>query len=705
MNSYITKSSLGIPPEPQVNQAEAKPLNLQLLRSLRMHKYVAISVSVLVLAVLVGYALRIRPYYETSALIYVQPMKAKVITDPSGGTYDPTRYDTYVQQQLRTIVRYDILAEALSTLPPGVWSPVGEPEQVAVARLQTQLKAERDTGSYQISVSLDGNNPDSITRVVNAVTEAYIHRELLDEHAQSDQQLQVLKDERQHLDENIEQVRQEQTKLSLHLGVADTAAETGNPYDTQLVQLREQVAVARAAHAAAEAQLESVTKGATTPDDVVGAVAEDPARSDPAEATIMQRRNALVAQMAGLTAKNPLMKQDEEEIKLLDQILLDNRTKSADKVLSKLKFEVARTADVQSRLTDQLIQKTSVATGATPELQRAADLAMTIQRLHERYTEVDNAISAIELEHNSSGLVHLSLPALRPLKPKASKKFLLLALALPFSLAVGSFAAVTMQKLDPKVYIGADVENSVGFRPMTVLPDPQEVSAKVLDECMLRLAAGIDQTHRAAGARTYVFTPVSSETDITSLVSALSQKMERLGYRTMILKASSALQNLSVRDERITKSWGDTRLSRQTDKMLTPMRRDSLIVENLEKLNENVDILFIEALPLLTSATAEFSARLADVTVLVAQSAKTTRDELKSSLKLIQRLNASGLAVVLDGVLERHADREFLMAIREVELRRSEISNHHESNQGSQKSSPPTRYEDTDMVSQDHVTS
>jgi len=708
MNSYITKSSLEPPVQPQFNQAESsegKPLNLDLVRSLRMHRWLALSVSVLVLVALVGYGLRIRPYYQTSALIYVQPMKSKVITDPSGGTYDPTRYDTYVQQQLQTIARYDILAEALSTLPPGVWSPAGEPEQVAVARLQTQLKAERDTGSYQISVSLNGNNPDSITKVVNAVTEAYIHRELLDEHAQSDQQLQVLKDERQHLEESIEQIRQEQTKLSLHLGVADTAGQTGNPYDVQLVELRSQLAAARAAHAVAEAQLESVAKGATTPDDVVGAVAEDPTKSDPAEATIMQRRNVLLAQMAGLTPKNPLMKQDEDEIKLLDQMLLDNRTKSADKVLSKLKLEVARTADVQSRLTNQLIEKTSVATGATPELQRAADLAVTIQRLQGRYTEVDNAISAIELEHNSSGLVHLSLPALRPLKPKASRKFLLLGLALPFSLAVGSFAAVAMRKLDPKIYIGADVENIVGFRPMTVLPESNEVSAKVLDECMLRLVAGIDQAHRTGGARTYVFTPVSSETDITNLISTLSQKMDRLGYRTMILKASSALQNLSVGDDKIAKSWGDTRLSRQTGKMLTPIRRESLVVENIEKLKENVDLLFIEALPLLTSAAAEFSARLADVTVLVAQSAKTTRVELKSSLALIQRLNVSGLAAVLDGVHQRHADHEFLTAIREVELRRSEITSPDESSQRSRKSSPAANYEDTDLVSQDHTTS
>ena len=117
-----------------------------------------------------------------------------------------------------------------------------------------------------------------------------------------------------------------------------------------------------------------------------------------------------------------------------------------------------------------------------------------------------------------------------------------------------SFAAVAMRKLDPKIYIGADVENIVGFRPMTVLPESNEVSAKVLDECMLRLVAGIDQAHRTGGARTYVFTPVSSETDITNLISTLSQKMDRLGYRTMILKASSALQNLSVGDEKISKS-------------------------------------------------------------------------------------------------------------------------------------------------------
>ncbi|MBS1821248.1 MAG: hypothetical protein JST61_04650 [Acidobacteria bacterium] len=707
MNPVIFKPSPGSSQQAEFDTPPSqqwKKLKGELIRSFRMHKKLAILVGTAIFVLLFGLGLQRAPYFETSSLIYVQPAKAKLITDASGGTYDPTRYDTYIQQQLQTIVRSDVLSDALKSVPPGMWTRPGESEQTAIARLQHDLKVEREMGSYQLSISLSGGNPYGIAKVVNAVTNSYIRRERLDELAQTNQQLSVLLQEQKRLQTQLGASRHSQAGLSSSLGVADTAGDNGNPYDVQLGELRTQLATARGAHAIAEAQIASIANHGPDSAAALKAAADELIASDPGLSTLKQsiatRRSKLVGEMAGLTPKNPLYKQDEDELQRLDQSL-DNMTnqlrdKAARQLQEKLKLESARTADIVARLQSQLSQQTSIATGATPKLQQAADLAAQVTRLQAQLTEVENAIGAIQLENQSSGLVHLLLPAEVPLKPKPSKKMIILAGAFPFALLCGIGAGWLRHKIDPRVYIGDDVETTLGFPPMAVLPVADEVDAKVVDEFMLRFVGGLDQAHTSSGARTYVFTSTSSNMSITDLVAGLAVRMDKIGYRTMVLKASSALKRLSLspdaNDEDDENSWAERRLpeprssgmrlARSGESHLMRPRRESFVAENLERLKENVDLLFIEALPLRSSTEAEFAARLADVTVLIAESAQTTRDDLTSTMAVMERLSVAGVATVLNDVQLRHADDDFISVVHSVEGRQTEARRRDASSSG-----------------------
>jgi uncharacterized protein involved in exopolysaccharide biosynthesis len=729
MNSVIFKPSpessqqaeFDVPPSQQL-----KKLKGEIVRSFKMHKRFAILVGGAIFLLLFSSGFRRNPYYQTSSLIYVQPAKAKLITDPTGGTYDPTRYDTYIQQQLQTIIRSDILSDALKSVPQGMWTLPGESEQSAIARLQHDLKVEREMGSYQLSISLSGGNPIGIARVVNAVTNSYIRKERLDELAQTHQQLEVLLQEQKRLETELATSRQTQAGLSSSLGVADTAGDNGNPYDVQLGELRTQLAAARGAHAIAEAQISSIANHGPDSATALKAASDEVIASDPGLSSLKQsiatRRSKLVGEMAGLTPKNPLYKQDEDELQRLDQSLenMTNqlREKAARQLLEKLKLESSRTADIVSRLQGQLGQQTAIATGATPKLQQAADLAAQITRLQAQLTEVDNAIGAIQLENQTSGLVHILLPAEVPLKPKPSLKLLIMAAAFPFAFFFGLGAAWLLYKMDPKIYIGEDIEKTLGFPPMAVLPVPDEVDGKVLDEFMLRFVGGLDQAHTLSGARTYVFTSASPNMSITDLVSKLAVRMDKLGYRTMVLKAASALKKLSLSpsaEDNVESSWGDHRLpeprssevglAKSSESRLGRPRRESYVAENLERLKQNVDLLFIEALPLRSSTEAEFAARLADVTVLIAESAQTTRDDLTGTMTVIQRLNVMGVATVLNDIQLRHADNDFLSVVHSVENRQSEFRRPSEPANHIDDEYPLSIYEEPERNAQEHQTS
>jgi len=335
-------------------------------------------------------------------------------------------------------------------------------------------------------------------------------------------------------------------------------------------------------------------------------------------------------------------------------------------------------------------------------LQRAQSLADSVTNLQKRYDDVVNAISSIELAHSSAGQVHLAVPAAVPELPLASTRWLFLALALPLGFALGLLAAVTAQKLDPKVYIGSDVTRVLDFAPMAVLPSPFDVDFKVVNEFMLRLVAGIDQAHRSSDATMFVFTSASAKVEITDLVASLALKMDRLGYRTIILKASNSLQTLTTSDgdEDLARLEDETALALASESTGLRVKHESFVFERLQRIKNNVDLLFIEALPLLSSAETEYMARLADATVIVAKSGQTTREDLKSSLDLVRRISAAGVAAVLSGLKLKIADDAFLEAVRSVEDRQAEFRPREAAKRPAEKV-PSTVYADLDPISRD----
>ena len=73
---------------------------------------------------------------------------------------------------------------------------------------------------------------------------------------------------------------------------------------------------------------------------------------------------------------------------------------------------------------------------------------------------------------------------------------------------------------------------------------------------------------------------------------------------------------------------------------------------------ELCDVVLIDASPLPISANTEYLARLADATVLVVKSGMTTKQELDRAARLLERVQADGVAVILNNMSQDRADRE-----------------------------------------------
>ena len=82
----------------------------------------------------------------------------------------------------------------------------------------------------------------------------------------------------------------------------------------------------------------------------------------------------------------------------------------------------------------------------------------------------------------------------------------------------------------------------------------------------------------------------------------------------------------------------------------------SFVAQILSEHQENYDAVLIDGGPLLISADTEYLARIADGTVVVTQSGRTTRSQLKRSAALLEKLHVPGVAVVLNRVQPDRAD-------------------------------------------------
>lgn len=637
-------------------------------RSLRMHPTLAGAVATLVLLALVIFALRQKAMYYAESLIYIEPFNTKVLADGNPSGFDSTKYESSVAQQMLTAQRADILTTALATLPRQVWSFYGPTPQAAAGALQGQMKVARVTSSYQVAIGLKGPDAANTAAIVNAVTRTYLEAGRKDEISQADQRSQLLSEERSRIEAELAKTRAEQTRLGATLGVADPGIGTTNPYDSQLDALRQQLVQARGSHDQAAAQLAAISGGSGVHSSGLTAAANDIIVNDPGlgsmKATINQRRAQLASQMADLKPANPIYKADQDELadldKTLESMTVQLRDRAARTLQDKLRTELERTSDVEGRLNGELARQTASATNASPRLQRAQELAADVQRLTARYAIVDNALHSLQLETTGPGMAHLALAATVPVAPEPTKQRLILLAALPLALLAGLSAAVFARKRDHHIYTAVDVDDVLGFAPIAILPARSEVSREVLDEYYLRLAAGVEGAYRSGNARTFVITPVSPETDIAPLVQALDRKLMELGLGVAVMEAETIFES----NPAAAGTHLDPASSPAFDRHF-----EGLAPAMFSRMKAEHDVILLESPALLTSAHTEYVARCSDVTLLVAESAVTTRGELYQAGVLLQRLNVTGVGAVLEQLQLRFASSTFAKGVRTVEGR------------------------------------
>jgi polysaccharide biosynthesis transport protein len=678
-------------PRMATHQPDEEPRRrLDIVASLRRHRTLVLStLGVCLLVSAVVFVLHRRALYEAKSYVYVSPTFPTTLAEEKE---QDRPYDAYIQDQAQTVTRYDILATAVESLGVPGWQQPGESLQAAVSRLSKRLVVERVGSTFQLSIALSSSNPRLAASAVNAVTKAFVEKAHHEEFYGRDERILNLREERVRLQTELDRKMSEQARLMQSLGVASIATQdSGTSYDARLLKLHEDLTAAREARMQAEAQLASLRTG-TNGTPAINAAAQDAMASDAGlsslKSSLNQRRAVLVEQMNGLTSGNPLYKQDAQELAGIDRELerfsAELEGKAAGRIGQRLDAEVFRTRMVEARLNQELLAQTHAATNAAPKFQQARELGHAIDQLQTSYAAVDERIRNLDLESNSPGSIHLSSAALVPLAAKQSRIWMLALLLLGVSLLLSAGAGIAADLLDPHVYTAADVEQVVGFAPIGALLDHDDYSQEVSAQYLLRLASGIRHARTAAGARTFLFTGVVPESGTTTMVEKLGRQLRNLNLTTLTLAAtsidgkvsyvttsSSNTRTQSIQSSAHILSSGNLGLGaadalavKLTASELTPstsipstsIHGAALVTRILEEVRDEYDVVLLDASPLLISADTEYLARIADATILVAQSGRTTRNQLRRAAKVLERLNVPGVSVALNRIERKHID-------------------------------------------------
>lgn len=688
INSLPGKAMSGNPIElapptrrPPGSSTERQRPNINIAGSLKRHWFIALFVFLVLLGC--GEFIlwkRDKTVYAARSVVYVSPKFPKIVATNDNEAELP--YESYFADQIQTVTRHDIVEDAIAKLPFSVRHLTGPVLRYEVQVLQQNLVVRRIGITYEMSIELTGPSPNGLADIVNAVTDTYIEKAKNEEFFGLDSRLATLHQEEDRLQKQMDDGLGEQAQLMKDLGVAKISSSEGatNPYDSTLQTVRGQLAAARMEREAAEARYAAVSKGDGSEESTpIDATAEEAITTDPGlsltRSNLNTRRAALTQEMNGLSPDHPVYQKDKEELDSIDFQMNDLRRTAAQHLQEKLRQDVTRTRMVELQLIREMGEQTNAATTAAPKYLRAAELGPEVDSLQKAYDAIEDRIRELSLESSSPGSIHLSTKALTPLGPERSKSRIFSFLVLLMSLTCAILVVIGIDLLDGRIYTPQDVEKVVGFHPLGILLNDDDFRQEISDEYYFRLAAGVDHAFRNSGVRTFLFTSPAHGSGTTTVVKKLTEELRGLNLRTRTINATGSDEPEVSRSDVLSRVDYLLESRNRTDEAQSsslaplvaicegdgdPKRQEKTasraVVQILHHAAELCDVVLIDANPLPISANTEYLARLADATVLVVKSGMTTKQELDRTARLLERLQADGVAVILNKMSQNRAD-------------------------------------------------
>lgn len=615
-------------------------------------------------------------YYQVAATIQVAPRYMKNLKDDNELDFQSnSQYRQFVEQQTKTINRYDILKKAVQSLsaPDGSnpWTKSGESERRSIERLQRSLRIMPVPDTYLIQILLESTDREGLDRVVNAVVNTYLSSSKDEQVYGSSERIDQLRAREAELGNAFAALARQRSDIARQLGVTAFNPDDGNPFDKLVQKQREGIADARGTRIDAEAKLAAFSQSGET--DLVTRSVLESVLIDPGlnslKTSLNKRRADLVTLLTGLAPSHPAHQGAQQELLEIDAEIQKGTDQLTGQVRTGLRkryetsVEQARRAE--SGLQSALESATTDSEAYATRFNHAVILTADMEQIRKEIETVRERLNFFAIESTSLGFVRpvtAALPADLPLGAGKKKLFLLLLVA-AFGLAIALPIAVDL--LDPRVKTPNDAHRGLGFAPLGWLVETTDsASAQFAVDQLRRIASALIRDQDRHGTQAITLTGVKPGAGTTHLVRELAATLNELGVPTLAVNANAfrpspsygsgpGLQELlsnvlAVPDVQMVNgvpslSVGDAVKGRQLQGL------DGLGAV-VQRLRADYRFVLFDAPPLLTSSDSELIVRATGAAITVIEANGITRGELARATQLLEKLDPPSLGAVVNRV-------------------------------------------------------
>jgi polysaccharide biosynthesis transport protein len=638
------------------------------------------------------------PTLRTELDVIASRSMGEKVLDRLDSTAPPTSTASEAREPSWFEAMIDVAKSHIIDVPKSYWYNLFPPEPVApvapeilraqrVGQLLGGLKLTNDGHSYTIFLDYTATDPNFAARAANAFAEVYISHQV-------DMQEEATVRANEWLRGKLEDLR---AKLSASETAAEDFRRTSHLFESngtllqsqRMAALSNEIAIARAARAGAEARLTTATELSRSPDglETISETLNDPTiqnlRKDEAQAA----RSVVEIEQAG-ALKN-------SELPLLKSQLDSIRTKIGEEVqrhLESLKNEVIIAQRKEQELDATLSRMEDVfaeASRAMVQLKQLEREANSNKAVYETYlNRYNQTLEQQGFALPESTLITRAEAPSRPTNPKTS----ILLLGLLGGLGAGFALAMVRDSLDNRIRSGRLLEQKTGASILGRIPElsrrgrvpPQDHPVRMPHTPYSHAVRKLNTTLSLSplmmsGPKVIVVTSAVPDEGKSTLCVSLARSMAGTGLRVVVvdcdLRNPSVALTFGVPDgiglcdlvnglavyedadqiDRLSKAHFIS-IGHQSPSDDSHLIGSDSFKSLVAMLRLQYDVVIVDAPPVLASADTALLGTMADATLFVARWGHTSYDAVVSSLR---QLSLCGTPVA-GLILHRIEDDVFL---------------------------------------------
>jgi len=658
---------------------QLKGLGIKPVASLLAHWRVALWVMCIVLIIAIPIVwVKGKAKYVTTSTVQIAPRYMKNIKDDNELDFQSnSQYRQFVEQQVRSVGRYDIVGKALKKLgsKADFLKQPKESERRTIERLQERLVILPVSDTYLMQVSLASESKEGIAELINMIVETYLAQMKEEQMYGSDERMKNLDIRIKELLTQSAAKTKRKMEIAQELGVSTFNDGDGNPYDKLLLGTRSALAEARNIRLAADAKLAAFMNAGET--DITTRSINESVLTDPGlnslKASLNNRRAALLSTISGLSQDHPAHVAARQELIEIEAAIMQQTGTLVREVNKSLLSRYQMTQDQAQRyelsLEDILVNQEKSSARFAVLFNEALNLSNEITQLNKETEDFRQRLNFFAAERGSLGFVRLVTPALPPEIPYGMGRKKLAFFAILAAIFAGLSVPILIDLLDRRIRTVNEVERTLGFPSLGWIIEQDNLAATMFSQDQIRrIAGGLIREKTNNATQVFSLCGVKPGAGSTKHCIELAKTLNALGYRTLVVEANAFRPDSRfISDKPGLKQC----LSGQSDPMqcIVAASEDmpdhigvgslagDVHLDRLDRLSETINLcaphyqfILVDMPPLLLSADAEIMLNHLGQILLVVEAGAISRGELSRAARILDKTVSQAAGVIVNRV-------------------------------------------------------